>query len=132
MKSKAKSILSMLLVVAGVVCLCSCGNIVPMLNDNDSVKLLNEKFVALIDYVVAHDSDDIYSMFYPDSTDRDSFDLTMEQIYEYFPVTEGYSWEIGQWDLYKGVGIDNNFVSGQYKVMFETVSEEEAQGSQNQ
>ena len=109
----------MILVAVSIICLCSCRIIIPMSKDSKDVKMLNEKFVELIDYVVVHDSDDIYSMFYPDSTDRDSFDLTMEQIYDYFPVTEGYTWEIVQWDRYKGIGVDNNFITGQYKVMFD-------------
>ena len=119
MKSKVKIIFSMLLVAVSIICLCSCRIIIPMSKDSNDVKMLNEKFVELIDHVVVHDSDNIYSMFFPDDSDRESFNLTMEQIYEYFPVTEGYTWEIVQWDRYKGVGIDNSFIRGQYKVEFD-------------
>ena len=106
MKSKAKSILSMLLVAASIICLAGCKDIT----------MLNEKFVELIDYVVVHDTESAYSMFYPDVTDRETFDPMMEQIYEFFPVTEGYTWGLIQMDNYKGVGNDNNWIRGQYKV----------------
>ena len=119
MKSKVKIIFSVLLVAVSIVCLCSCRIIIPMSKDNKSVTFLNEKFVELIDYVVVHDSDSIYPMFFPGGTDRESFDATMEQIYDYFPVTEGYTWEIVQWDRYKGVRNGNNLIGGQYKVEFD-------------
>ena len=119
MKSKVKTILLMLLVVASIICLCSCKIIIPMSKDNDAVKMLNEKFVELIDHVVVHDSDSIYPMFFPGGTDRESFDSIMEQIYDYFPVTEGYTWEIVQWNRYKGVRNGNNLIGGQYKVEFD-------------
>ena len=109
MKSKAKIILSILLVAASIICLAGCKDIT----------MLNEKFVELIDYVVVHDSNSIYPMFFPGGTDRESFDTTMEQIYDYFPVTEGYTWEIVQWDRYKGVRNGNNLIGGQYKVEFD-------------
>ncbi len=155
MKSKAKIILSMLLVATCIICLVGCGIIQSISVDNDDVKKLNEEFVELIDNIVAHDSAGAYSTLYSNTTDSETFDSVLEQVYEYFPVSGGYTWELLKWDRYRGKNIDDNFINAEYKVAFDDsvyyvavnwrynseesgftgfqiVNEEDAQDSQNQ
>ena len=82
--------------------------------------LLNEKVVEMIDRDAAHDPEGAYAMLYPGVTDRETFLSTIEWIYEYFPVTEGYTWELEQWNSTKQLaGGDLVTQNGIYRVEFE-------------
>ena len=123
---KVYRIISLLLVVISLVLLGGCvfrmhvdtGSPFGKLVKTEKMKLLNSKVVELLDCDVARDPDGAFALLYPDVTDIDTFKETAELIYEYFPITEGYTWELLQWDNYKSSNHDN-FMTGKYKVEFD-------------
>ena len=124
-----KRLISLLLVVFCTFCLGGCavrfyadGKMpVKIISNNENVQLLNSKVSELIDCDVARDSESAYSLLYPEVTDSETFSETAKLIYDYFPVTEGYTMELLQWDRYVGTGknADESFMSGQYKIEFD-------------
>ena len=126
MNNKTNRIISLFLVILLVFCLGGCapkGNSGSSILNNEKVQLLNEKFVELIDCDVAHDSESAYALLYPGVTDSETFNETAQSIYVYFPVTEDYTWELLNWDIYIGKTIvgkkeASNYMTGQYKIEF--------------
>ena len=105
MNKKTNRIISLFLVILLVFCLGGCapkGNSGSSILNNEKVQLLNEKFVELIDCDVAHDSESAYALLYPGVTDSETFNETAQSMYVYFPVTEDYTWELVNWDIYIG------------------------------
>ena len=106
-----RCIITILLSVLLVSCLAGCTIANP--------SLLNEKVVAMIDYTVQQDTENGYAMLYPGVSDADTYRSTAKQIYEYFPVTAGYTWELQQWHITQGINNSASVYEGQYKVEFD-------------
>ncbi len=120
MKGLLRILTPILIVFACVIFCVGCKAGLPISIDSDEdVNQLKGRVAEMIDYIAARDFDGAYSMLYPGVTDKDNFDLIAEQIYEYFPATEGYTLEIIQWDKYTGSNIDSNFIKADYKVEFD-------------
>ena len=120
MKVPLKILVSMLVIFACTISCFGCKAVFSTSLDSDEdVKQLKGKVAEMIDHIAARDYERAYSMLYPGVTDKETFDFVAEQIHEYFPVTEGYTLEIVQWDKYTGSNIDNNFIQAQYKVEFD-------------
>ena len=81
--------------------------------------VLNEKMVAMLDLSVQRDTESRFALLYPGVTDEDTYRSTAQQIDEYFPVTEGYTWELQQWHITKSITISSVVYEGQYKVGFD-------------
>ncbi len=111
MRALTKRIVSMLLAVACAICFAACSKADPA--------LLNEKVTAMIDLDAAHDAEGAYAMLYPGVIDAETFCSTAEKMYEYFPVTAGSSWKLGQWEYTKGLSNGSEVYEGQYEVSFD-------------
>lgn len=111
MRALTKRIVATLLAAVFAICLVACFKADPA--------LLNEKVTEMIDLDVAHDAKGGYAMLYPGVTDQETFCSTADKIYEYFPVTAGYSWKLGQWHYTKGLSNGSEVYEGQYEVSFD-------------
>ncbi|MBQ6074959.1 MAG: hypothetical protein IJK86_02280 [Lachnospiraceae bacterium] len=112
MKSFQKRFLALVLAISCTVCLAGCGAADP--------KPLNEKVVQMLGHFIAHDIDGAYAMFYPDVTDRNTFTATMKSSYAYFPITEGYSYKLLNFESTKSItGNAVTIYQGQYKIEFD-------------
>ncbi len=112
MRSWTKRVFALLLAAIYVICLAACSS-------KAEPTLLNEKVTAMIDLDASHDAEGAYAMLYPGVTDRETFCSTAEKMYEYFPVTAGYSWKLGQWEYTKGLSNGSEVYEGQYEVSFD-------------
>ena len=113
MKSYMKHLFAILLIVSIAFSLGGCSKSV----DSGA---LDEKVKEMIDCYAAHDMSGQYSMIYPGIIDQDEYKSVAEELYEYFPVTSGYTLELQQFRATKRVGSSSqNILEGQYKVEFE-------------
>ena len=106
-----KRILAIILAVSIVSCLAGCSKVTP--------SLLTEKVTEMIDLSVDRDTESRYALLYPDVTDIDTYRITTEMIDDYFPVTEGYTLELQQWNITKGVNNKTEIHEGEYKAEFD-------------
>lgn len=111
MKKLIKYVVAVLLLTSIIVAASGCASASPA--------FLNDKVKEMIDLDVAQDTDGAYAMLYPGTTDKETHDATAKKIYEYFPVVEGYTCEVEQWKVSKGVGNGIAVYEGQYKVEFD-------------
>ncbi len=111
MKHMPRKILIIVLIVAFAFCITGCGG--------KKGALLDEKVSGMIDCLVAQDGDGAYAYIYPEDTLKDSFLSTVEDIYEYFPVTPGYTVEREGYSYKKSLNSGSDIIEGQYKVEFD-------------
>ena len=103
--------LAVILAVCLAACLAGCAKGDP--------ELLNEKVVKLLDLDAARDTETAYSMLYPGVTDLEAYRTSAEKIYEYFPVSADYTWELLEWNVTKSITNSNEIYDGRYKVTFD-------------
>ena len=111
MRNLLRRFLASMLVVLLVFCIVGC--------TKADRNLLNEKVTAMIDLIIKHDTEAMYSMLYPGAMDVETYLSTAELIDDYFPVTVGYTWNLQQLNVRKGVNEPYKIYDGQYKVEFD-------------
>ena len=112
MRTRLRHFLVLFFALCFVLCFAGC-------TIKADISFLNEKVVEMIDLEVKHDTEGAYALLYPGVMDPEAYRSTVNQIYEYFPVTEGYKWELKQWNVTKGVNNDDKTYEGQYNVEFD-------------
>ncbi len=113
MKRSVLFLLAAFLVLSSVVCLTGCAK-------RSSATTLKEKVVAMIDCDVAQDTEGAYALLYPGVMDFETYRTTAEQIYEYFPVTAGYTCQMQAWNATNTIGAHAaKTYEGRYKVEFD-------------
>ncbi len=102
--------ITIVLIAALVFCMSGCGF--------KQGAFLDEKVSELIDCFAAQDADGSYALIYPDGTDMESYLSSVEKIYEYFPVTTGYTMERQEFSYKKSLSDGSDIIEGQYQVEF--------------
>lgn len=78
----------------------------------------NEKVRELLSFFVERDGDRAYSLLYPDSMDKQEFEGFCADVYEYFPITEGYELDRITYDLTKSFTSSKAYFTAEYWVRF--------------
>ena len=111
MKTAVKCSLATELIVALAFGLSGCGMAKEM-------KALNNKVVELVNLMALRDTDGTYAMLYPGSAEHDAYAAAVEQIYEYFPVTAGYTYKLTGFNVNKNITGGSKDCDGTYTIEF--------------
>ena len=113
MKKMIKYVTALVLAAMLILSFTSCAGANP--------KIMSEKVTEIIDRFVDRDVDGIYAMFYPGAVDKDEYYAMCDALFEYFPVTAGYTRKLEQVYVTNGVNKNGTFTNweGQYKVEFD-------------
>ena len=110
MHKKLISVLCLLLSAAALLSAVGCVNLDPAPYE--------EKVRDLLSCFVNRDNESAYSMLYPDSMDKQEFEGFCEDIYSYFPITEGYELDRITYDLTKSFTSSKAYFTAEYWVRF--------------
>ncbi len=121
MKKRMKRVLAVLLAAAVLAGLAGCGSKKAPAPDPSAAEptLLNEKLTEMLDRDAARDADGAYALIYPGFAEPESFRTAEKSLYEYFPVTAGYTWEVIEWNTTKGPVEGSEITEGHYWVEFD-------------
>jgi hypothetical protein len=111
MKRAVKCSLAIVLIVALAFSLSGCGMAREM-------KALNNKVVELVNLMALRDTDGTYAMLYPGSIEHDAYAAAAEQIYDYFPVTAGYTYKLTNFNVSKNLTGGGKVCDGTYTIEF--------------
>ena len=113
MKKMIKYVTALVLAAMLILSFTSCAGANP--------KIMSEKVTEIIDLHVDRDTEGIYAMFYPGAVDKDEYYAVSDTIFEYFPVTAGYTCKMEDWYVTFGIISKNNSSKweGRYKVEFD-------------
>jgi len=78
--------------------------------------LLNERVNGMLNKLIAKDVEGMYELIYPVGMEYKAFLSFVEELFVYFPITEGYTWKLKQYDRYIGVNKKEDWENGQYLV----------------
>lgn len=108
-----KPILFLIFIISAVItvsCLAGCSG------RGVSLKSLDEKFVEMMNLLVARDYESIYAKFYPGTVDYETTCETVDKMLELYPVADGYTWSRTGWNITSGLFDGSVAISGTYAV----------------